>query len=277
MLGFDLMQHISARHEVKGVDIGEVDIRSREMRALCSREKPSFVFHLAAYTQVDRAEEEQEIATAINVEGTANVVAACKDRDIPLLLASTDYVFDGKKTVPYLETDEPSPINVYGETKREAEKVVMEELSRWFIVRTSWLFGPHGKNFVETILRLADEREYLEVVDDQRGTPTYTMDLVRALEFFISDTAYGIYHITNSGSCTWFDFAREIVSLTGTGVALRPASSEATGRPARRPAYSVLDTGRFENHFGYRMPPWQHGLERYLEQRKKASEEDAGG
>lgn len=267
MLGSDLVQQLSGKHHVIAVDVEEVDVTKEEMTAFMVQESPGFVFHLAAYTQVDRAEDEAELAAAINVEGTRNVVSGCKSMNIPLLFVSTDYVFDGKGIVPYVETDDPNPINVYGRTKREAEKIIIDELSRWFIVRTGWLFGTHGKNFVDTIIHLATERDHLEVVDDQQGTPTYTRDLAHALELFIEDPGYGTYHIANKGNCTWFDFANEIVSLTGAAVGVRPVSSEEMGRPARRPAYSVLDTSLFEDHFGYRMPTWRDGLRRYLEER----------
>lgn len=269
MLGSDLVQQLSGRHQVIAVDVEDVDVRKEEMAAFVEQERPGFVFHLAAYTRVDRAEDETELAAAINVGGTRNVVNGCKSMNIPLLFVSTDYVFDGKRTVPYVETDDPNPMNAYGNTKREAEKIIIDELSRWFIIRTGWLFGTHGKNFVDTIIQLAGERDHLEVVDDQQGTPTYTKDLAHALELFIEDQGYGTYHIANKGNCTWFDFANEIVSLIGAAVAVRPVSSEKMGRPARRPAYSVLDTGLFEDHFGYRMPTWRDGLRRYLEERSE--------
>ena len=267
MLGIDLIQQLDKKHEVIGFDIDEVDVRKAEATAYVLREKPEFVFHLAAYTQVDRAEEEKEIAFGINVGGTQNVVNACKYLNAPLLFISTDYIFDGKKAAPYLETDDPHPINLYGNTKREAEKIVMDELDRWFIVRTSWLFGTHGKNFVTAIRRLAMEKDYLEVVDDQRGTPTYTKDLARALELFVDASSYGIYHITNKGNCTWFDFAREIIALTGSTAGVRPVASEKMKRQARRPANSVLDTKQFEEQFHYHMPTWQDALKRYLEEK----------
>ncbi len=274
MLGVDLIEQLSDRYDVVGIDIDKVDIREQMVTGFIVREKPAFVFHLAAYTQVDRAEEEREVAQRVNVDGTQNVIKACKIMDIPLLFISTDYVFDGSKEHPYKEIDVPHPINVYGTTKYEAEKLIVNQLARWFIVRTSWLFGVHGKNFVDTIHRLAFAQEHIRVVNDQRGNPTYTGDLARALEYFIGDSSYGIYHVTNGGSCTWFDFAKEIVSLTEAPAQVHPVSSQERKKTARRPAFSVLDTGLFEEHFGYRMPTWQDGLRRYLQRKgiKEGSE-----
>jgi dTDP-4-dehydrorhamnose reductase len=267
MLGSDLVQQLRRMYEVTEVDIDDVDIRKAEMTELVIREKPGFVFHLAAYTQVDRAEEEREIAYAINVDGTRNIVDGCKRIDVPLLFISTDYLFDGEKDSPYRESDVPNPINVYGNTKHQAERIVMDELRKWFIVRTSWLFGRHGKNFVDTILGAAAKTDHLEVVDDQRGTPTYTRDLARALELFISDRGYGVYHVAGTGNCSWFDFAREIVSLSGSGTEVHAVTSDRMERPARRPANSVLDTAKFEEHFHYQMPAWQDALRRYLQEK----------
>jgi dTDP-4-dehydrorhamnose reductase len=268
MLGNDLLQQLSKHHEVHGFDINDIDITRKEVAGFISEREPEFVFHLASYTDVDGAEEDAERAHMVNVVGTGNVAHACKVVDIPLLFASTDYVFDGMKSGAYVEEDEPHPINVYGKTKHEAEKVITETLDKWFIVRTSWLFGIHGKNFVDTIQRLAMEKNHLEVVDDQRGAPTYTRDLARALELFIGASGYGIYHVANKGSCTWFDFAREIIFLTGSTAEVHPVPTEKVKRKAKRPSNSVLDTERFEAVFDYRMPTWQNGLKRYLEEQR---------
>jgi dTDP-4-dehydrorhamnose reductase len=269
MLGSDLFEKLTPGHDVVGFDIEDMDIQKEDSIGFIVQEKPEFVFHLAAYTRVDQAELEPENAYGVNVVGTRNVVRACKELNTPLLFISTDYVFDGAKTGAYSENDTPNPLNEYGKTKLDAERVILESRSRFFIVRTSWLFGSNGSNFVDTIRRLAQERSSLEVANDQRGSPTFTRDLAVSLERFLGATEYGIYHVTNRGSCTWFEFAREIVSHLGLDVEIRPVESEKTGRKARRPANSVLDMTKFEERFAYRMPDWQDALKRYLMEHRR--------
>jgi dTDP-4-dehydrorhamnose reductase len=264
MLGFDLAKRLRRKYEVIGVDIDDFDIVHDNFADFLLKNKPDFLFHLAAYTNVDGAEEEKRNAYDVNVLGTRNVVTACRVLDIPLVFLSTDYVFDGRKKGSYEVYDEANPINFYGVTKREAEKIVTNTLRKFFLVRTSWLFGSNGKNFVKTILSLSRERESIDVVDDQRGSPTYTKDLALSLEYFIPSERYGVYHITNSGVCTWYDFAKTILSFIGSNTIVNPVKSESFPRPAKRPRNSVLKNKEFEEIFGHTMPSWNNAVRRYL-------------
>lgn len=272
MLGYDLARRLKSGYEIIGVDIDDFDIVNKDVIDFLLAQKPDFLFHFAAYTNVDKAEREKEKAYEVNVSGTKNIVTACKILDIPLVFISTDYVFDGRKKTPYREDDNPEPINFYGETKRDGEKVIIAILKRYFIVRTSWLFGKNGKNFVKSIFSLAQEKENIEVVDDQQGSPTYTSDLAVSLEMFIHSVQYGIYHITNSGLCTWFDFAEKIISLSGGKSVVSPIKSENLKRFAKRPQNSVLDNTLFETKFCYKMPSWEDALGRYLIENRDSKE-----
>lgn len=264
MLGCDLTLRLRGRHSVIGVDIDDIDIVNKDVIDYLIGLKPDFIFHLAAYTNVDKAESERERAHNINVCGTENIVNACKRLNIPLVFISTDYVFDGKKETSYNVNDNPDPINFYGETKKGGEEIITTMLKRYFIVRSSWLFGRNGKNFVKTITSLAQSKENIQVVDDQCGSPTYTRDIVVSLEKFLSSEKFGIYHITNSGTCSWCDFAKKIVLLSGKKTAIIPIKSENLTRAAKRPRNSVLNNSLFEARFNYRMPTWEDALERYL-------------
>ena len=264
MLGYDLVQRLKRRFEVIGIDIENFDIVHKNVVDYLLRQKPDFVFHLAAYTDVDKAERDRKMAYNVNVSGTKNIVTVCKTLDVPLVFISTDYVFDGWKEIPYTEKDRPNPLNFYGETKREGEKIITAMLKKYFIVRTSWLFGKNGKSFVKTINSLAQKKESIEVVDDQYGSPTYTHDLAVSLKMFLTVKKYGVYHITNRNSCSWFDFAKKIISLSGRKTVIIPIKGEDFKRPAKRPRNSVLDNSLFEKRFNYRMPTWDDALRRYL-------------
>ncbi|MDX8345779.1 dTDP-4-dehydrorhamnose reductase [Rossellomorea sp. YZS02] len=227
---------------------------------------PDVIIHCAAYTKVDEAEKNADLAFLVNTLGTRYVATAAERLGIPIVYMSTDYVFDGESGVPYHEFSCPSPINVYGESKFAGERIVKEVHSRYFIVRTSWLFGQKGPNFVETMLKLARERASLSVVDDQRGSPTYTVDLSSSIVGLIGTSRYGTYHISNSGDCSWYGFAKELFIQRGMDVDLKPCTSEQFKRPAKRPSFSVLDhMGLRNNHFAP-MPHWKDGLRRYLAQ-----------
>jgi len=266
MLGYDLVQRLKRRYEVIGIDIDNFDIVHKNVVDYLLRQKPDFVFHLAAYTDVDKAERDRKRAYNVNVSGTRNIVTVCKTLDVPLVFISTDYVFDGWKEIPYTEKDRPNPLNFYGETKREGEKIITAMLKKYFIVRTSWLFGKNGKNFVKTITSFAQKKESIEVVDDQYGSPTYTYDLAVSLKMFLTVKKYGVYHITNRNSCSWFDFAKKIVTLSGGKTVIIPIKSVdfKSKRLAKRPQNSVLDNSLFEKRFDYRMPTWDDALRRYL-------------
>jgi len=266
MLGQDLSAHLRARHEVFGADLPEVDITDvgRVQRAFKGA-KLDAVIHTAAFTAVDDCEHLPDLAFQVNAEGTRNLALACRDASLPMLYLSTDYVFDGRKPTPYTEDDIPNPLNVYGRSKLEGERHVSEMLTAAWIVRTSWLFGPWGRNFVRTILQRAREGNSLRVVDDQFGAPTYTLDLAEKLEEIVTSGNPGVYHVTNRGYCSWYEFAREILRQAGLNhVPLSAIPTSDSDRPALRPRNSRLAHTRLESEGLGFLPPWQDALARYL-------------
>jgi dTDP-4-dehydrorhamnose reductase len=269
MLGFDLCNYLrEQRHEVIEWDLPEHDITDVNTSiAEARRLKLDTIFHLAAYTDVDGSQSHRAEAYKVNTLGAWTMAIAARDAGAALVYMSTDYIFDGAKMSPYIENDKARPPNYYGTTKLLGEQAIQRDARRHFICRTSWLFGRHGRNFVDTIIRLAQEKESIDVVEDQRGSPTYTKDLMRALALFIGSKDYGTYHVTNSGDCTWFQFAQEIVRLTGLKAKVNPTTSDKYVRPARRPANSVLDNGLFQARYEYVMPTWQEALKAYLSER----------
>jgi dTDP-4-dehydrorhamnose reductase len=273
MLGRDLCDILSDRHEVTGVDIEDGDITDPEVaRRLVRNTRPQAVVHCAAYTDVDGSEKEPDKAYRVNADGAGNVAAASRDTGCTMVYLSTDYVFDGESQRPYREDDVPSPLGVYGASKLEGERRVREATPRHFIVRTSWLFGLGGRNFVDTIIGLAQDRKTIEVVNDQVGSPTFTRDLSRGLASVIGSDKFGIYHASNDGTCSWFDFAREILRAWGSaGTEVVPIDSARLGRPAKRPALSVLDTSLFRSTFGFAMPHWKDALAEYVELRRRSA------
>ncbi|WP_432703748.1 dTDP-4-dehydrorhamnose reductase [Methanothermobacter thermautotrophicus] len=239
MLGSDLVDILSRRHEV--VTSGSLDIRDLEgVMELLRETRPDAVVHAAAFTDVDCAETERDTAYQVNVLGTRNIAAAASDVGSSILYISTDYVFDGEKGEGYLEFDEPNPINFYGKTKYLGEVSVRELSEMFYIVRTSWLFGRNGRNFVRTMVELAERGHEISVVDDQYGSPTYTRDLAAAIGDLLERPAYGVYHLTNSGQCSWYEFAIDIFNELDMEVCLKPVKSHEFPRPARRPSFSVL-------------------------------------
>jgi len=253
--------------EIIGLSSGDSDLRdaSRVLGAV-ERARPDWIVLTAAYTDVDGCESNQELAFSINRDGAINVARAALRVGARLLFLSSDYVFDGKKSSPYEVGDPCNPQSVYGRSKAEAEVGLLQVLPQCCIVRTSWLFGVGGKCFPDTILKLASTRPALDVVNDQRGCPTYAVDLARAIVQLCRKGASGIVHVTNSGDCSWFVFARELVKVAGLGVEVRPASSQQMARPAPRPAYSVLSSTSLQA-YAIAMPAWQDAMRRYLEQR----------
>jgi len=209
----------------------------------------------------------------VNRDGAANVARAAKEHGSRLLCLSTDYVFDGNKTIPYEVDDPRAPQSIYGRSKAEAEVQVEQILPGSCIVRTSWLFGTGGKCFPDTILKLASTREQIDVVNDQLGSPTYAIDLARAIIQLCRKGAKGVVHVTNRGECTWFDFAQAIVSAAGLKTIIRPTTTEKFPRPAQRPKYSVLSASGLD-HYGVVMPDWQDALRRYLIERSSAGNPD---
>lgn len=255
----------SKGEEVVGWDLPEHDVSDIE-RTIdgIHAVNPQVIYHLAAMTDVDGCETDKARATAVNFQGTWAMALGAAETGCKLLYVSTDYVFDGRSPRPYRENDAPNPLSVYGRTKLMGEKTVERTCRKRFIVRTSWLYGLHGKNFVETIRHLAGERERLEVVDDQVGSPTCAIDLCRPLHEIGASEKHGTYHLTNAGQCSWYEFAREIVRLTGAKCEVVPVDTAHIGRPAPRPAFSVLENRNFKRKFGYQLRPWPEALKEYL-------------
>ena len=263
MLGKALMRHHTS-DQLTGLGSADADIRSPEqVNRTLDATKPDWIVLSAAYTDVDGCESNRELAQSVNTQGPINVANAAKRIGAKLLFVSTDYVFNGKKISPYKADDPRDPINVYGKTKADAEIGVLNVLPEACIVRTSWLFGPWGKCFPDTILKLAATRPELDVVDDQRGCPTYTFDLAEAIIKLCHLGAKGILHVTNAGVCSWFDFATEVLRQAGANTTVRPTTSDRFIRPAARPGYSVLSHSGLEP-YGIRMRHWEKTLPDYL-------------
>jgi len=268
MLGSVLVPWLQAEHQVCAVDQKDFDIQEEAAVGRAFGEcKPEFVFHLAAFTDVDGCEASPLKAERVNDLGTRNVARACADIGAGLLYVSTDYVFDGRGQRAYREDDCPNPASVYGLTKLQGERHVQALVAKHMIVRSSWLYGPGGKNFVSTILRFAKERGELRVVSDQCGSPTYTRHLAWKLAELLAAGIYGVFHVTGSGSCSWFEFAQAIVQSGGyPQVRVTPITTREAGRLARRPAYSVLENHRLQEINLAALPHWTEGLAQYLKE-----------
>ncbi len=268
MMGSDLMKVLSQKKEYNliGATRNDFDITDYSQTLQFLKDKrPDIVIHAAAYTKVDDCESHPETAYKVNEAGTKNVALGCKDINAKLICISTDYIFNGRKNIPYLENDIPEPLSVYGDSKLKGELVVQDILNDFIIVRTSWLFGRNGNNFISAILKQAEKTKTIKVVNDQTGSPTYTIDLSHAIEKLISCNAKGIFNITNSGECSWYQFAKNILELAGIkGVDVVPITSEELKRPARRPAYSILNCSKFKNTTNYNMRHWEEALKDYL-------------
>ncbi|MGH9512390.1 MAG: dTDP-4-dehydrorhamnose reductase [Terriglobales bacterium] len=269
LLGQALMRRWSNQSddETTGLSSKDADIRDQQqVLDAVKRTMPDWIVLAAAYTDVDGCETNRKLAIDVNTGGAANVARAARQSGSRLLFISTDYVFDGTKTSPYEANDPVAPRSVYGESKAEAEKQIRQILPEACIVRTSWLFGVGGKCFPDTILKLAARRPEIDVVEDQRGCPTYAEDLASAIVQLCHRNATGIVHATNRGECSWFDFAKEIVSTAGMATIVRPTTSEKFVRPAPRPRYSVLSSASLDR-YGITMPDWQTALRNYLKQK----------
>ena len=253
--------------EVIGLSSRDVDIRESEhVHDLLRRQRPDCIVLASAYTDVDGCESNRELAFAVNRDGAANVAQAAKALGSRLIFLSSDYVFDGSQRTPYEANAARCPLGVYGQSKAQAEVQLFDLVPDCCILRTSWVFGADGKCFPATILRLAESRTHIDVVDDQRGSPTYSVDLARAIIELCRRNTSGIVHATNSGDCSWFEFAQEIVRCAGLSTQVRPISSAQMPRPAPRPAYSVLSPESLRR-FGMALPTWHDGLQRYLSER----------
>ena len=266
MLGQALREQLSLEHEV--VPLAQADLDVTDLGATCSvlgRAKPQVVIHAGAWTDVDGCERNPDRSWRVNALGSRNVAVACQDAGAACCYLSTDYVFDGEKPDPYTEFDRPNSISCYGASKLAGERYVQTLTARHWIVRSSWLFGPGGTNFVKTILTKARAGEALRVVDDQVGSPTYTHDLAGAIRHLIAGPCYGIWHLTNRGSCSWYDFAAAILEATGLGGArLEPITSKDLNRPAPRPRNSVLRNYCWELEGWPPLRPWSDALRDYL-------------
>lgn len=268
MLGQDLVRSLQeCRHTILSPSHSELDITNPESaRSYIVREKPQCVLLSAAYTRVDDCESHADLAWSVNADGPRNVALACSSAGARMIFISTDYVFNGRKNSPYTVDDPTDPISVYGKTKLAGENHIKETLQDYLIVRTSWLYGLNGRNFVEVILKKATTEKELKVVNDQRGSPTYTRDLAEALAAlaYIKE-ARGIVNVTNSQDCTWFEFAETILNLQGVkGVTILPVTSDQYVTPAKRPANSTLSPERYMQLTGKSPRPWKEALRAYL-------------
>ena len=265
-LGTELMRALAERAELIGLDLPELDVTRDDCVEQIAGRAPSVVVHAGALTNVDGCERDPARAMAVNAEGTRRVADACRKAGARLLYLSTDFVFDGAKRTPYTEDDRPAPLSVYGRSKLEGERATVS-VPGWTIVRTAWLYAAHGTNFVRTILAKALAGEHLRVVDDQVGSPTYAADLADAIRLLIAGQHTGLYHLTNSGACSWFAFTQEILRQAGLTTPLAPITTAALNRPAARPAYSALAHRAWEA-VGFRpLRPWPEALAAMLKQR----------
>ncbi len=269
MLGRAVVRALSGRHAVVGVDIAVFDIRDAAATLdAVRRASPRVIVNCAAYTNVDGAESERELAFEVNADGAGNVARAARDVGALIIHISTDYVFDGESRSPYTEDDTPNPINVYGESKLAGERAVADSGAEYLTLRTAWLYGHGSPNFVETMLRLAEGGERLRVVDDQEGMPTSAADLATIIADLQSRGVRGVINATNSGSCTWFGFARRILDLSDlSDVHIEPVRTAEFTRPAKRPRRSVLSLARLNESLGWEPRSWQEALPDYLTER----------
>jgi dTDP-4-dehydrorhamnose reductase len=271
-LGQDLVRRFSANHEVYGFGRGELDVTNLEQAIQVIHDvRPDVVVNAAAYTAVDRAETEVDQAYAVNAFGARNLAMVSERVGAKYCFVSTDYVFDGHGQTPYREYDLTNPQGVYGKSKRAGEELVASFSTRYFVVRTSWLYGAFGGNFVKTMLKLGKEGKRLTVVDDQVGSPTYTVDLADFLAELITTEKFGIYHASNTGSCSWYEFAKAIFEEAGMEVDLHPCTTEEFPRPAPRPAYSVMDHMSIRINGLKEFRPWRDALKAFLQESREVS------
>jgi dTDP-4-dehydrorhamnose reductase len=269
MLASDLVPCLLEQgYEVVPLLHNKLDITDLEaVKITASTFEPDLIMNCAAYTKVDQAEKEESAALRANGLGVQNLCLTCQEQDIPLVHFSTDYVFDGTKKGSYIIHDEPNPVNAYGRSKLLGEKHVLWLLDKFYLIRSSWLFGIHGPNFVNTMLELGQRQKSVAVVNDQTGCPTWTHHLSQAVVELIETGRYGIYHITNYGPTTWFDFAREIFQLSNLNIKVTPITSNELSQAARRPLNSVLDPFPLPEILGREMPSWKQALRQYLQRR----------
>jgi dTDP-4-dehydrorhamnose reductase len=266
-LGMDVVSVMKSRFEVYEAWREQLDVSDLEQcKDVLHGIRPDVIIHCAAYTAVDLAESEKDKAYLINAYGTRNIAVVSDEIGAKLCYISTDYVFDGKADSAYTEYDNTNPQSIYGKSKRAGEWMVQSFSRNYFIVRTSWVYGLHGTNFVKTMLKLAQDRDMLRVVSDQIGSPTYTVDLANFLADLVETDKYGIYHASNSGVCSWYDFAKAIFEDAGLVVRVEPCTTEEFPRPAPRPRYSVMDHMSIRVNGFQDLRPWREALRDFLQQ-----------
>ncbi|NHN34287.1 dTDP-4-dehydrorhamnose reductase [Paenibacillus agricola] len=271
-LGTDVVALFRESHVVVGVGRNELDITNLEQCIQVIEEhQPDVIIHCAAHTAVDLAESEVDLAYQVNTYGTRNLAIAAERIGCKICYISTDYVFDGTSITPYREYDNTNPTSIYGKSKRAGENMVQTLSTKFFIVRTSWVYGLHGNNFVKTMLKLAVGRDQLKVVHDQIGSPTFTEDLAEFLMRLVATENYGIYHASNSGICSWYDFAKAIFEESKVSITVHPCTTEEFPRPAPRPKYSVMEHMAIRANGFDDLRPWQEGLRDFLKKYKEPS------
>lgn len=265
-LGYDVMKELERRRiQAEAASREQFDITDEAaVRSFIISARPDAIIHCAAYTAVDKAEDEPDLCRRVNADGTRNIAAACRDAGAKMIYISTDYVFPGVGMTPYEPGDPTGPLNVYGASKLAGEQAVKDLLERYFIVRISWVFGANGKNFVKTMLRLAQSHKELNVVNDQTGSPTYTADLAPLLCDMAETEKYGVYHATNEGFCSWAQFAEEIFKDAELNVRVNPIPTSAYPLKATRPLNSRLSKACLDVAGFKRLPPWQNAVKRYI-------------
>ncbi len=270
MLGTDLLKTLYPLGTLVGMDIDDFDITDQDQtREAVMAVNPDLTVHAAAFTAVDLCEEERSLALNVNGAGAGNVARACKEANSKMFYFSSDYIFDGTSHEPYSEDAAPNPLSVYGRSKLEGEQQVRKHLpDNHLIIRTSWLFGVNGKNFVETIINLSQQKPFLNIIDDEKGSPTYTLDLAEATRTAAELNLMGTINITNSGETSWYGFAAHFMERVHPGFPLKPIPTEAYPLPAKRPGYSVLSGVRWKQLTGSSLPHWRNAVERYLTERK---------
>ncbi len=266
MLGHDLVDILSIENEISTTTIDTLDITDIDKTIKTVKEiNPDVVVHAAAFTDVNGSESNPDMAYKVNVLGTRNVAVACREANSAMVYICTDYVFDGTKGSSYYEYDQTNPLSVYGKTKHIGEVYIRDILNKFYIVRTSWLYGFHGPNFITTMLNLAKTNDTISVVNDQIGSPTYTVDLAKAIAQLIKKPSYGIYHITNSEHCSWYEYAKEIFEIAGIEVEVKPVTTEEFPSPAPRPKYSVLENYNWRMEGFPEIRSYKEALREYMD------------
>ncbi len=267
-LGRELVKVFQTDYQVEGFDLPEFDITDPSMvYSLLSKESPDLVINSAAYTNVDKAEEEIDQAFLVNEVGARLIADLANEWKVPVVYYSTDYVFDGRQRMPYKEEDATNPLNVYGQSKLAGERATQLANPKHYILRTAWLYGPGGNNFIEKMVKLAESKDKLEISDDEIGSPTYTLDLANITKEIIKTNAYGLYHATNSGECSRYRLIKEAFSLLGINKPVEPCSRVKFTLPAKRPAYSVLDNTKLSSLLGHPIREWDEALKDYVTKR----------